>query len=98
MGYKLDLGHNLQGRLEPIQVNDKRGPYRLGFKPTKKDKQQVAAQKRENKLAKLEGRTPPLNAIVVLHQGLKVCPTSLFAENSQVRYGLISLVFTILIL
>lgn len=29
-----------------------------GFKPTKKDKQQVAAQKRVNKLAKLEGRTP----------------------------------------
>lgn len=60
-GYKLDsgLGQNLQGRLEPIQVNDKKVPYGLGFKPTKKDKQQVAAaQKRENKLAKLEGRTP----------------------------------------
>lgn len=48
-GYKLDsgLGQNLQGRLEPIQVNDKKVPYGLGFKPTKKDKQQVAAQKSE---------------------------------------------------
>lgn len=48
-GYKLDsgLGQNWQGRLEPIQVNDKKVPYGLGFKPTKKDKQQVAAQKSE---------------------------------------------------
>jgi len=32
-GYKLDsgLGQNLQGRLEPIQVNDKKVPYGLGF-------------------------------------------------------------------
>lgn len=54
-GYKFDsrLGQNKQGRLKPIQVNDNKAPrVRLGFNPTKKDKLQVAPQKRGNKLAK----------------------------------------------
>lgn len=36
-GYKLDsgLGQNWQGRLEPIQVNDNKGPQGLGFNPPK---------------------------------------------------------------
>ncbi|KAK6117503.1 hypothetical protein DH2020_048760 [Rehmannia glutinosa] len=49
------LDRNLQGRLESIQVNDKKGPY--GFQTHQEGQTTSSALKRENKLAKLEGRT-----------------------------------------
>lgn len=51
-GYKLEsgLGRNLQGRLDPIEVKDKKDTYGLGYTPTREDRRKFFAQKRRRML------------------------------------------------
>lgn len=59
-GYKpgKGIGHSLQGMANPIGAEKNGDRFGLGYKPTRKDKERIAAEKREIRLAKLEGRDP----------------------------------------
>lgn len=61
-GYKpgKGIGHSLQGMANPIGAEKNGDRFGLGYKPTRKDKERIAAEKREIRLAKLEGRDPAI--------------------------------------
>lgn len=59
-GYQLHsgLGKNLQGRLSPIHLVNKKNTYGLGYKPTMTDRKKMFEQIRQDKIARLEGIIP----------------------------------------
>ncbi|XP_027166738.1 uncharacterized protein LOC113766785 [Coffea eugenioides] len=62
-GYEIGrgLGHNLQGILEPIEVQGKNDTFGLGFQPTAKDKKEMMNSKKAEKEGKqLIMSIPPL--------------------------------------
>jgi hypothetical protein len=67
LGEGYQHGHGLgkwgNGIVEvPTLVENKDG-FGLGYKPTREDKKRVAAEKKEKRLARLEGREPKLEKI-----------------------------------